>query len=89
MVISAMTERKARMWMGSVTGLHFKQSSHKRGHLCKSESGKRARTGLRWECGRSKEASMTKSGVGVESASMKSDIRDGPRRPVGRTLTFL
>ena len=87
MVISAMTETKARMWMGSGTGLHFKQSGHKRGHLCKSASGKRARTGPRWECGHSKEGSMTSSGVRGQGG--KSDIKDGPRRPVGRTLTFL
>lgn len=74
MVISAMTETKARMWMGSGTGLHFKQSGHKRGHLCKSESGKRARTGPRWECGHSKEVSMTKSGVGVESQTSGMDL---------------
>ena len=74
MVISAMTETKARMWMGSGTGLRFKQSGHKRGHLCKSESGKRARTGPRWEYGHSKEASTTKSGVGVESQTSGKDL---------------
>ena len=41
MVISAMVERKARMWMGSGTRLHCKQSGHKRGHVCESESGER------------------------------------------------
>lgn len=74
MVISAMTETKARMWMGSGTGLHFKQSGHKRGHLCKSESGKRARTGPRWECGHSKEGSMTRSGLRVESQTSRMDL---------------
>ena len=74
MVISAMTETKARMWMGSGTGLHFKQSGHKRGHLCKSESGKRARTGPRWDCGHSKEGSMTRSVVRVESQTSRMDL---------------
>ena len=85
MVISAMTETKARMWMGSGTGLRFKQSGHKRGHLCTSESGKRARTGPRWELWAQQGGEHDQ----VRGRGGKSDIRDGSRRPVGRTLTFL
>ena len=60
-----------------------------KGDMCVNLKVERERTGPRWECECSNEVSMAKSGVGVESTSLKSDIRDGPWRPVVRTLTFL